>query len=224
MWPQISISIFSIDLLKKSKNRLVLNNSLYFLFFKPVFDWIIALIAAILLVPLFIIVAIAIKVNSKGPVFFLQNRLGINGNAFKLYKFRSMSVTINPPVSNKLYENDPRITSVGRFIRKTSIDELPQLINILKGEMSFIGPRPPVTNFPKIYNDYTDLEKRRFLVKPGISGLAQVRCREEHNWAVNIPIDLEYVNNFSFKNDLKLFLTSLTFFLKTDNIYSKNTL
>lgn len=122
---------------------------------------------------------------------------------------------------NKLYENDPRITKVGRLIRKTSIDELPQLLNILNGKMSFIGPRPPVLNFPKKIEEYNEFEYQRFLVKPGISGLAQVRCREVHDWNINIPIDVEYVKNFSFAYDLKLFISSLLFFFKSDNIYRK---
>lgn len=124
-------------------------------------------------------------------------------------------------IENKLYENDPRITRVGRFLRKTSLDELPQLLNILTGEMSFIGPRPPVPYFPKKVNEYNDFEYQRFLVKPGISGLAQVRCREIHDWDINIPIDVEYVHNYSFRYDLKLFFTSLLFFFRTDNIYRK---
>ena len=113
---------------------------------------------------------------------------------------------------NKLYENDPRITRVGRFIRKTSIDELPQIFNILKGDMSFIGPRPPVPYFPKKIEEYNEFEYQTISCKPGISGLAQVRCREIHDWDINIPIDVEYVQNYSFKYDLKLFLLLCCFF------------
>ncbi len=197
---------------------------MYKSFFKALLDWWLAFFAIFLLIPLFLIVAVLIKIDSAGPVFFIQERLGKNGDIFKVFKFRSMRV--NQPLKtkkvDKLYENDPRITKVGRFIRKTSIDELPQLINILKGEMSFIGPRPPVTYFPKQFEDYSDFEKKRFQVKPGISGLAQVRCREVHDWDVNIPIDVEYVKNYSFTYDLKLFLSSLFFFFKTDNIYRKD--
>ncbi|MBK6963952.1 MAG: sugar transferase [Bacteroidales bacterium] len=196
---------------------------MYKTFFKPIMDWIAALLALIVLFPLFLIVSVFIKIDSSGPVFFIQERLGKNGSVFKVIKFRSMAV--NQPTKvrqgSKLYENDPRITRVGRFIRKTSIDELPQLINILKGEMSFIGPRPPVTYFPKKYDEYSSIEKQRFQVKPGISGLAQVRCREIHDWDINIPIDVEYVKNYSFIYDLNLFLSSLFFFFKTDNIYRK---
>lgn len=188
---------------------------------KPSFDWIVAFFAIIVLTPIFLIVAIAIKIDSHGPVFFLQNRLGKHGKIFKIIKFRSMSNNIPSYGGEKLFENDPRITSVGRFIRKTSIDEIPQLINILKGDMSFIGPRPPVTTYPKRFEDYSEFEIKRFTVKPGISGLAAIRCREIHDWDINIQIDVEYVNTMSLNVDMKLFLLSLTTFLKTDNIYRK---
>ena len=186
---------------------------------KPSTDWIIAFTALVILSPILLLTAIAIKIDSHGPVFFRQMRLGYKGREFNIYKFRSMTVDQRKATDNKLYENDPRITKVGRFIRKTSIDELPQLLNILKGEMSFIGPRPPVTHFPKKMGEYNEFEKKRFEVKPGISGLAQVRCREIHDWDINIPIDVEYVENFSMKTDIRLFISSLFFFFKTDNVY-----
>ncbi len=190
-------------------------------FFKPVIDFIIAFVALIILLPLFLITAIAIIFDTRGPVFFRQPRLGLHGKVFRIYKFRSMVVTKTGSTNNKLYENDPRITRIGRFIRKTSIDELPQLLNILKGEMSFIGPRPPVPYFPKKIEEYNEFENQRFLVKPGISGLAQVRCREVHDWDINIPIDVEYVQNYSFRYDLRLFMVSLMSFFKSDNVYRK---
>lgn len=189
---------------------------------KPLADILIGILALLLLWPLLILVAVAIKIDSSGPAFFLQPRLGKNGKVFKIIKFRSMiTKQADLSKSDKLYENDPRITKVGAFIRKTSIDELPQIFNIIKGEMSFIGPRPPVVHFPKKIDEYNDFEKQRFLVKPGISGLAQVRCREVHDWDINIPIDVEYVHNQSFMFDLKLFFASFLMFFKTDNIYRK---
>jgi lipopolysaccharide/colanic/teichoic acid biosynthesis glycosyltransferase len=195
---------------------------MYKKYFKSLIDFMIAFFAIIILLPVFIVVYIAIKLESKGPAIFKQPRLGLNGSVFVLYKFRSM-VTDQSHIkkSNKLYEDDPRITGVGRFIRKTSLDELPQLFNILKGEMSFIGPRPPVPHFPKRFEEYNSFEVVRFSVKPGIGGLAQVRCREIHDWDVNIPIDVEYVKNYSFLFDVKLFLASLLSFVKYDNIYRK---
>ena len=196
---------------------------MYRFFIKTFFDFIFAFVAIIILSPLFLIVSIAIIIDSKGKIFFLQDRLGLNGKVFKVIKFRSMTTNyILEDGKNKLKENDPRITQVGKFIRKTSIDELPQVFNIFKGEMSFIGPRPPLTYFPKKFNNYTEFEKKRFSVKPGISGLAQLRCREVHDWNINIPIDVEYVNKQSFLFDLTLFFKSFFVFFNTSNIYSKN--
>lgn len=197
---------------------------MYIKYLKPFVDFIIAFVAMIVLIPVFILVAIAIKLNSPGPVFFLQERLGKNGRIFRIVKFRSMRTDI---VSYKfgevLTENNPQITYTGKFIRKTSIDEIPQIVNILKGDMSFIGPRPPVTFYPKKYEDYTDFEKQRFSVKPGISGLAAIRQREINDWSKNIPVDVEYVQNISLLLDMKLFLVSLLAFFRTDNIYTKIT-
>ncbi len=204
--------------------RILTNNShpnSYKSLFKPLLDWLLASIALIVLSPLFVIVALVIIFDTKGPVFYIQERLGYKGKVFKIIKFRSMVVNGQSKGEDKLYENDPRITRVGRFIRKTSIDELPQLLNIISGDMSFIGPRPPVPHFPRKIDEYNEFEYQRFLVKPGISGLAQVRCREVHDWDINIPIDVEYVHNYSFRYDLKLFLASLMAFFRTDNIYTR---
>lgn len=195
---------------------------MYNRFFKSLIDWFIAFLALVVLMPLFLLVAVAIKSESRGPVFFRQERLGLFGKVFRIYKFRSMSNVVSIPVGSvKVFEDDPRITAVGKLIRKTSIDELPQLINILKGEMSLIGPRPPVPYYPKNYNEYTDTERVRFTVKPGISGLVQVRQREINDWSINIPVDIEYVHKCSFLFDLRLLLSSLLVFFRTDNIYSK---
>lgn len=195
---------------------------MYKRFLKPILDWILALVAVILLIPVFLVLALAVKLDSKGPVFFIQERLGRNGKIFKIVKFRSMFAGNQKPHSRKLFENDPRITKVGRFIRKTSLDEIPQLFNILNGNMSFIGPRPPVPYFPKKLEEYNEFELQRFEVKPGIGGLAQVRCREIHDWGINISIDVEYVHNYSFVFDLKLFMSSLLSFFRSDNIYRKD--
>lgn len=195
---------------------------MYRRFIKPLIDRILAIFAILLLFPVFVLISVAIKIDSKGPVFFRQARLGRNGKIFYIFKFRSMvsdQSSYRKPL--KIYEDDPRITVSGSILRKTSLDELPQLINIARGEMSFIGPRPPLTWFPKPFEEYSESEKQRFTVKPGLSGLAQVRCREIHDWKVKIPIDVEYVNNLSFTNDVKLFLRSLSAFFKTDNVYSK---
>jgi len=200
----------------------VLPVSMYRRFIKPFIDRLLAIIVVVLLLPVFIVISIAIKLDSKGPVFFRQARLGRNGKVFYIFKFRSMvndQSSFRKPL--KIYEDDPRITFTGSIIRKTSLDELPQLFNIVRGEMSFIGPRPPLTWFPKPFEDYSEFEKQRFSVKPGLSGLAQIRCREIHDWNVKIPIDVEYVNNLSLTYDTKIFLRSLLSFFKTDNVYSK---
>lgn len=209
---------------KVSKNEVIftsLPKRGYRSFFKPLMDWFIALMAILILSPFMIIIGLAIKLDSRGPVFFVQDRLGIKGRKFRIIKFRSMTDG-NKGGSTKLYKDDPRITKIGHLLRKTSIDEIPQLFNILLGEMSFIGPRPPLTYFPKQIDKYTPHEYQRFLVKPGISGLAQIRCREVHDWDINIQIDIEYVHNISFIYDLKLFIKSLSVFLKSDNIYRQD--
>jgi len=193
---------------------------MYTHFFKPLFDITLALIAIVILLPVFVVVAIAIRLDSPGSAMFFQNRLGKNGVVFKICKFRSMRNDVNFK-TNETLATDPRITRVGQFIRKTSLDEIPQLFNIVKGDMSFIGPRPPVPTFPKRYEEYNNFEKKRFNVKPGISGLAAIRQREVHDWNLNIPVDVEYVEKISFKMDCSLFISSLTVFFKTYNIYSK---
>lgn len=191
----------------------------YSYFIKPLFDFLVALIAFIVLSPLLLVVFVAIRLDSKGPAIFIQERVGRNGMVFKIYKFRSMSVNVQYS-TNQTLASDPRITRVGHIIRKTSIDELPQLLNILKGDMSFIGPRPPLPHYPKVYSDYNDFEKQRFLVKPGVSGYAAVKQRAVHDWNKNIPLDVEYVNRISFVLDLQLFFYSLFAFFRTNNIYT----
>jgi len=196
---------------------------MYRFFIKPLSDFVLAFIALVLFSPVFFVLAVFIKLDSSGPVFFRQDRLGKNGKVFVIFKFRSMvDCAIEKGTGLSTFEGDPRITRMGAFLRKTSLDEIPQLINILLGDMSFIGPRPPVTYFPHKIEDYNDFELRRFQVKPGISGLAAIRCREIHDWNINIPIDVEYVENISLSLDFKLFMHSLLVFFKTDNIYSNN--
>ena len=194
---------------------------MYQKFFKGLLDFILSLIATIILSPVMLIIAIAIKIDSKGPVFFLQERLGKNGKVFKIIKFRTMVVNaenIGDGLSIKS-ENDDRITKVGDFIRKTSLDEIPQFINILKGEMSLIGPRPPATYFPHKIEDYPEFQLKRFDVKPGITGLAQVRVRNQATWDEKIEIDLEYISNITFINDLKIVFLTIKNILLHENIY-----
>jgi len=170
---------------------------------KRIIDFIFSLIGIIILSPIFLITAIAIKLDSKGPVIFIQKRNGLHGKLFNCYKFRSMVADNNP--LNLSTEN--KITRVGKFIRKTSLDELPQLFNILKGDMSFIGPRP----WPPTYTDlFTEEQKHRNDVLPGITGLAQVHGRNELSVLERIEYDLIYVEKFSFLMDLKVLGKTIT--------------
>lgn len=194
---------------------------MYQKFFKGLLDFVLSLIATIILSPVMLIIAIAIKIDSKGPVFFFQERLGKDGKVFKIIKFRTMVVNaenIGDGLSIKS-ENDDRITKVGKFLRKTSLDEIPQFINILKGEMSLIGPRPPATYFPYKVEDYPEEQFKRFKVKPGITGLAQVRVRNQATWDEKIEIDLEYISKITFINDLKIVFLTIKNILLHENIY-----
>ena len=156
------------------------------------------ILVLMLFLPLFLIsilIAIAIKVDSKGPVLFKQKRLGRDGDIFNILKFRTMienAEKIGPGLST--FEGDPRVTRVGNILRKTSLDELPQLFNVLKGDMSIVGPRPPVPYHPRKYHEYNDHQKQRFMVRPGITGYAQVKGRNSLTWDERIEFDVQYVN------------------------------
>ena len=155
--------------------------------------------------PILLAVAAAIKIDSKGPVIFKQERLGKDGKVFEIYKFRSMCVGAEHMGTGQYsYKGDSRVTRVGKIIRATSLDELPQFINILKGDMSFIGPRPTLTYHPWKLEEYTDFQRRRFEVRPGITGLAQVHGRKAIDWNDRIKYDVEYVDNLSLGLDCKI--------------------
>lgn len=183
-------------------------------------DIILSLVALIVLSPILLIVSVAIKLDSSGPVFFKQERLGLNAKAFQIYKFRSMCVGAEQQGTGQYsFAGDPRVTRVGKFIRATSIDELPQLINILKGEMSFVGPRPPLTYHPWPLEEYTEYQLRMFEVRPGITGWAQVNGRKELEWHERIKKNIYYVDNCSLILDIKiLFLTVFKVLKKEDNL------
>lgn len=168
---------------------------------KRVLDIIISLIALVFFAIPMIIIAIAIKLESKGPVFFKQKRTGKNGKEFNLYKFRSM--TADNDVLN--FKSENKLTRVGKFIRKASLDELSQVFNIIKGDMSWIGPRPWI---PSYYENFTEYQKRRVEVTPGLTGLAQCKGRNNISIFRKIDYDIEYVDNMSFIMDIKIiFLT-----------------
>lgn len=175
---------------------------------KRLMDIVISLVGLTILSPILLIVAIAIKLESKGPVIFQQERLGLNGDVFKIYKFRSMCVGAE---KSGVYETkgDTRVTRVGKFIRKTSIDEFPQFVNIIKGDMSIIGPRPTLTYHPWPLDEYTDLQRKRFNVRPGVTGWAQINGRKDIHWDKRIEYDVEYVEKLSFGFDIKIFFRTI---------------
>ena len=173
-------------------------------------DFVFATVFLILLAPLFVVVAIAIKLDSNGPVFFRQTRTGRYGKEFRIIKFRSM-VADNDVMDTSC---DDQYTRVGKFIRKTSIDELPQFINVFLGQMSFVGPRPWVTEY---YSNMNEMERRRCLVRPGITGLAAAKGRNGLSIFEKIELDLEYVEKFSFVMDVKVvFLTMKQIFISEE--------
>lgn len=189
---------------------------------KRILSFFMAFVSLIILSPLFLIIAFLIKIDSKGPVFFKQERLGKDGEVFKIYKFRTMvDNAINMGAGLSTSKDDPRITKVGKVLRETSIDELPQLLNVIKGEMSFIGPRPPVPYHPYEYKDYPKRYKKRFSVLPGITGLAQVKVRNSVSWDDRFEYDIEYIENLGLKNDIYIFLYSIVVIIRRKNIYDR---
>lgn len=179
---------------------------------KRVIDFLLALILLIITSIPMLIVSIAIKLEDRGPIIYKSKRMGKNLKEFNTYKFRSMKTDRKELKSNM--SHDEMTTKVGKFIRKTSLDELPQLFNVLKGQMSFIGPRPWISEY---YEWFTDEQKRRANVLPGISGLAQVKGRNGINIFKKIDYDLEYVDNISLWMDIKcVWLTIVTLFKKSN--------
>lgn len=183
------------------------------MFYKAVkrfLDIIFSIVLLIILLPIMLLTALAIKIDSRGPVLFRQERLGYHKKVFRMIKFRSMQVNTEKTGSGVYSEKgDPRVTRVGRIIRATSIDELPQLINILRGEMSFIGPRPPLTYHPWPIEQYTEEQLRMFDVRPGLSGWAQVHGRKHVEWNERIRLNVWYVDHLSFWLDVKVFLLTI---------------
>lgn len=172
-----------------------------------------------------LVVALLVKIDSKGPALFKQERLGKDGKPFWIYKFRSMVVGAEKTGSGVYSgKNDARVTKIGKILRATSIDELPQLINILKGEMSFIGPRPALTYHPWKFEEYTEEQKKMFVVRPGVTGWAQVNGRKEVEWPKRIEMNVWYVEHMSFLLDVKIFFkTILKVFTNADNVNSTET-
>lgn len=196
---------------------------------KRVFDFVASAIALVLLSPLFLFLAIKIHGEDGGPVFYSQIRIGKNEKPFRIYKFRSMVVNADQLKKKLLTQNevegamfkmhdDPRVTKIGKFIRAHSLDELPQLWNVLKGDMSLIGPRPPL---PDEVAEYDDWDKQRLLVKPGCSGLWQATSRNEADFKGMVLLDIEYINKSSLLFDLKLILMTIKVIIHPNGIYEK---
>ena len=182
---------------------------MYRALWKRVIDTTISIVAMLVLSPILFVVALAIKFTSPGPILFKQQRLGLHGKEFTIYKFRSMAVGTERTGSGVYSEkDDPRVTKIGKFIRATSIDELPQLINIIVGDMAIVGPRPPLTYHPWPLEQYTEEQLHMFDVRPGITGWAQVHGRNLASWEEKFAYDVEYVQKISFALDMKIvFLT-----------------
>lgn len=181
--------------------------------FKRTIDFLFSIILIILLFPLIVIIGLLIKIDSKGPIIFKQRRIGINSEEFIIYKFRTMRFGTPDVAKNLLGQNNGMVTNFGKFLRRSSIDEIPQLFNILKGDMSFIGPRPA------LYNQYDliELRKERSIdkIKPGITGVAQINGREDMLLEKKVSYDEFYLNNISLFLDIKIIIK--TFFV----IFSK---
>lgn len=204
------------------------NKRINYFYVKRFFDVIFAVLGIILLIIPFLIVAIIIKLDDfEGNVYFKQERVGKNGELFYIYKFRSMysdaesrleQLLIHNEIDGAMFkmQNDPRITPIGKFIRKYSIDELPQIINVLKGDMSFIGPRPPL---PREVIEYTTTDKKRLAVCPGITGLWQVSGRNSLSFHEMVQLDLHYIDTLSFSNDFKIAIKTPSVIIKSSHAY-----
>ncbi|MFA6175007.1 MAG: sugar transferase [Phycisphaerae bacterium] len=188
-------------------------------FFKRLFDIIISLAAIIFLLPVFIIIVIVIRLSSRGAAVFKQTRAGKNGKPFTFYKFRTMKPEVDPFGASPKSGDDPRLTKIGIFLRKTSLDELPQLFNVLKGDMSLVGPRPL---YVEQIAEWNDEQKKRLFVKPGLTGLAQINGRGELTKEAKLAFDVEYVKKASLLFDLKIIFITIWLVLGSTNIYEKN--
>lgn len=191
------------------------SNGLYCKLIKRFTDFLIAALSIIIFSPLLIILAIIVRVKLGGPVIFKQERPGLNGKVFKLYKFRTM--TDAKDENGNLLDDEYRLTSFGKKLRSTSLDELPELYNILKGDMSIVGPRPLLVKYLPLYNDE---QKRRHDVRPGLTGLAQVSGRNAITWTEKFNKDIEYVDNVSLGLDISIFFKTIYCVLKKEGINS----
>lgn len=194
------------------------NGGIYEKYIKRPIDFVLALIGIIVLSPVLLIIAILVRINLGSPVLFKQGRPGLNERIFTIYKFRTM--TDERDENGELLPDSMRLTKFGKFLRSTSLDELPELFNILKGDMSFVGPRPlSVMYLPY----YTDEERLRHSVRPGLTGLSQINGRNTVNWEERFAYDIEYVNNITFINDMKILLKTIAVVFKREGIVVSGT-
>ena len=205
-----------------------LNHQFCYRISKRIFGIIVSVLALILISPLLLVIAICIKIDDhSGPVFYTQTRVGKDGKTFKMIKFRSMvsnadellkKLRSKNEISGAMFKmkNDPRITRVGRFIRKYSLDELPQLFYVIKGDMSLVGPRPPL---PSEVEQYTEYDKQRLMVTPGATGLWQVGGRNDVDFDTMVTLDLTYIENRSLLLDLKIMLKTIKIMIKPNGAY-----
>jgi undecaprenyl phosphate N,N'-diacetylbacillosamine 1-phosphate transferase len=192
--------------------QLVNNGGVYRKYIKRPMDFILSLCAIIVLAPVLLIIAILVRVKLGSPILFKQKRPGLNENIFTLYKFRTM--TDERDETGELLPDEIRLTRFGKLLRSTSLDELPELFNIIKGDMSIVGPRPLLIQYLPLYDDH---QKRRHEVRPGLSGHAQVNGRNAISWEDKFELDVEYVDNVSFIGDWKIiFLTLKKAFMRED--------
>ena len=185
---------------------------------KRIVDLSVSLSAIVLLLPVFAVIVIAIKLTSKGSAIFRQERAGKDGRPFVFYKFRTMKIDVDPFGASPKSGEDPRLTKVGMFLREHSLDELPQLFNILKGDMSIVGPRPLYVSQMAEWNER---QKKRLLVKPGLTGLAQVSGRGQLTREEKLELDVKYVETAGFLADIKIVLVTITQVFGRKNIYEK---
>ena len=196
-------------------------NTIYKNFLKRLIDILGAFFGIVILAIPMLIIAILIKIDSNGPVIFKQQRIGLNGKVFYIYKFRTMVVNAEHTGSGVYSgKGDARVTRVGRILRATSADEFVQFVNILKGDMSFVGPRPPLTYHPWLYEEYTEEQKKMFSVRPGITGWAQVHGRKDVEWHKRIEMNVWYTENVSLWLDIKICF--MTFFKVLSNADNEN--
>lgn len=203
------------------------NQRYVYRFFKRMLDIVASVIGLIVLSPVFLIVSLAIKAEDRGPIFYSQVRLGKGQRPFKMYKFRSMVVDADKKLEKLLKQNevegamfkmkeDPRITGVGRFTRKHSLDELPQLLNVLVGDMSLVGPRPPLEREVVGYSEY---DKQRLIVKPGCTGFWQVTARNDVDFEGMVKLDLEYIERSGILFDINILLRTVIIVFKPNGAY-----